>query len=187
MMYVIRLAILQITTRASGSLISLLLFGIGMAMISFLILASKLIDDQVKGNLAGIDLVAGAKGSPLQLILSSVMHIDYPTGNISLAEADQLSRHPMIRETIPIALGDNHMGFRIVGTTLSYATLYKASLSEGVWHDKVLEVSLGYQAAKRTGLSLGDKFTGVHGFQSAGHSHDDHKYTVTGIMARTLV
>ena len=185
MMYEFRLAFLQLTARASGSLISLLLFGIGIAMISFLILASKQIDDQVKRNLAGIDLVAGAKGSPLQLILSSVMHIDYPTGNISLAEADQLSRHPMIRETIPIALGDNHMGFRIVGTTLSYATLYEASLSEGVWHDKVLEVSLGYQAAKRTGLSLGDTFTGVHGFQTTGHSHDDHEYTVTGIMKRT--
>jgi putative ABC transport system permease protein len=185
MIYVFRLAILQLTARASGSLISLLLFGIGIAMISFLILASKQIDDQIKGNLAGIDLVAGAKGSPLQLILSSVMHIDYPTGNISLAEAEQLGRHPMVRETIPIALGDNYMGFRIVGTTLSYANLYEAGLSEGLWHEKVLEVTIGYHVAKRTGLSLGDTFTGVHGFQSAGHTHDDHEYTVTGIMART--
>ncbi len=184
-MYVLRLAFLQLTSRTANSLISLLLFAIGMAMISFLILANKQLEEQVAGNLAGIDLVAGAKGSPLQIILSSVMHIDYPTGNISLAEAERLSRHPQVRQTIPIALGDNFMGHRIVGTTHDYAALYNARLLEGVWYDRALEVTLGYQAAKRTALNIGDTFIGVHGFQTTGHAHHDHEYTVTGIMGRT--
>jgi putative ABC transport system permease protein len=185
MMYVLRLAFLQLKSKPVNSLLSLLLFAIGMAMISFMILSRKHLDELVSRNMAGIDLVAGAKGSPLQLILSSVMHIDYPTGNISLADANQLSNHPMIKQTIPIALGDNYMGFRIVGTTHEYASLYEATLADGDWHEHVLDVSLGSRVARQTGLVVGETFTGVHGLQHAGHAHHDHVYTVRGILNPT--
>lgn len=185
MMYVLRLAFLQLKSRPANSLLSLLLFAIGMAMISFMILSRKYLDELVSKNMAGIDLVAGAKGSPLQLILSTVMHIDYPTGNISLADADQLSRHPLVKQTIPIALGDNYMGYRIVGTTHDYAVLYDAGLADGDWHEHVLDVSLGSRVARQTGLGIGDTFTGVHGFQNTGHAHHDHIYTVRGILHPT--
>lgn len=184
-MYVLRLAFLQLKAKPANSILSLLLFAIGMAMISFMILSRNHLNDLVGRNMAGIDLVAGAKGSPLQLILSSVMHIDYPTGNISLADADQLSRHPMIRQSIPIALGDNYMGFRIVGTTHDYALLYDADLADGNWHEHVLEVSLGSQVASQTRMTVGDTFVGVHGFQNNGHAHPDHVYTVRGILNPT--
>lgn len=181
----LRLAYVQLKAKAASSLLSLLLFAIGMAMISFLLLTRQKLDEQVSGNLAGIDLVAGAKGSPIQVILSSVMHIDYPTGNISLAEAGMISRNPLVRQTIPIALGDNYMGFRIVGTTTDLADIYEAELLTGRMYGQAMEAIIGAQVAGQTGLTINATFTGVHGFQSVGHAHGQYSYTVTGVLKPT--
>ena len=91
----------------------------------------------------GIDIVVGAKGSPLQLILSSVYHIDIPTGNISYDQAKKMMKNPQIEESIPLALGDNWRGFRIVGTTINYIKHYDISLSKGRYWDKNFEVVVG--------------------------------------------
>jgi putative ABC transport system permease protein len=184
-MYMLRLAYVQLKAKAASSLLSLLLFAIGMAMISFLLLTRQKLDQQLSGNLAGIDLVAGAKGSPIQIILSSVMHIDYPTGNISLAEAGMISRNPLVRQTIPIALGDNYMGFRIVGTTADLPDIYEAELLTGRMYGQAMEAIIGAQVADQTGLTINATFTGVHGFQSVGHTHGHYIYTVTGVLKPT--
>jgi putative ABC transport system permease protein len=181
-MDVIKMSIARLRAQPFQTSLSLLLFGVGVAIISLLIHFETQSGHRFRNNIAGIDLVVGAKGSPLQLILSSVFHADVPTGNISLAEAEKISRNPMVRKTIPIALGDNHRGYRIVGTNLEYPQHYKIVLGEGRWFDQSMEAVIGSDVAKRTGLQLGDHFTGVHGFHHVGHSHDDYEYTVTGIM-----
>ena len=184
-MYSLRIAILQLMSRPANSLLTVLLFAIGMGLISFIVIAGQHLDRQATRNLADVDLVVGAKGSPLQLILSSVLHIDYPTGNIQLHEAELIGRNPMVEKTIPIALGDNYFGYRIVGTIPDYGSLYDAEPLYGRWYEAPMEATIGSMVAQRTGLSLNDTFTGVHGFQTHGHAHDDHVYTVTGILSPT--
>lgn len=184
-MYILNLAFKRLISRPANSLLSLLLFAIGISIISLIILADRQMKDSVQRNLAGVDLVMGAKGSPFQLILSSVLHADYPTGNINLGEAENIARNPLVKQFIPLALGDNFRGFRIVGTTTEYARLYNAELSEGRWFENVPEVTLGYKVARMTGLQVGEQFYGVHGFGDVGHSHDYFHYTVSGIMAPT--
>lgn len=184
-MYILNLALKRILARPGNSLLSLLLFAIGISIISLILMTDKQMRSDVEKNLAGVDLVIGAKGSPVQLILSSVLHADYPTGNINLQEAEAIARNPLVKKYIPIALGDNFRGFRIVGTTQDYADLYNAELSEGSWFTDVPEVVAGARAADLTGLQIGDEFSGVHGFQDAGHVHDDFLYKVTGIMKPT--
>lgn len=184
-MYVLNLAVKRLLSRPGNSLLSLLLFGIGISIISLIILADRQMKDSVQRNLAGVDLVMGAKGSPVQLILSSVLHADYPTGNISLHEAENIARNPLVKQYIPLALGDNFRGYRIVGTTVEYADLYGATLAEGTWFNNVAEVTLGHRVARMTGLSLGDSFYGVHGFRDVGHAHDYFLYKVIGIMNPT--
>ena len=71
----------------------------------------------MENNLGDIDLVVGAKGSPLQLVLSSILHLDNPTGNIPYKEAKNLVKNPMIKRATPISYGDNYKGFRIIGST----------------------------------------------------------------------
>lgn len=181
-MNIVRIGLAKLLSKPANTGLSVLLFAIGVAIISLLINVEQSLKDQFNRNLGGIDLVVGAKGSPLQLILSAVFHADTPTGNIPLAEAERISRNPMVKKTIPIALGDNYRGFRIVGTTADYAELYNAELAEGRFFVKSTEVTIGWNVAQKNKLKIGDEFAGVHGFMEHGHTHDDFVYKVTGIM-----
>ena len=120
-----RLAWKNIIYNHFNTILSILLMTFGVGIISLLLLLNNQIDKQLQNNLRGIDMVIGAKGSPLQLILSSVYHIDNPTGNISFKEVEKLTKNPMIDFTIPLSYGDSYNGFRIVGTTSQYPELYE--------------------------------------------------------------
>lgn len=91
-MNIFKLSIKNLFYRPLSSLLSLLLLALGVSMISLLVLINSVVQDQMNNNLKGIDMVVGAKGSPLQLILSSVYHVDSPTGNISLKEARSIEK-----------------------------------------------------------------------------------------------
>ena len=130
--------------------------------------------------------MVGAKGSPLQLILSSVLHADVPTGNIPLEAVERLAADPMVAEAIPISLGDSYRGFRIVGTQPAFLALHHAAIAQGGIFTGEMEAVLGAQVAKRTGLALGATFAGSHGLAAAGGAtHGDHPYKVVGILAPT--
>ncbi len=180
-----RLAWRNIIHNPFNTTLSILLMTFGVGIISLLLLLNNQIDKQLQNNLRGIDMVIGAKGSPLQLILSSVYHIDNPTGNISFKEVDKLIKNPMIDLTIPLSYGDSYNGFRIVGTTSKYPKLYEVDLNEGVLWSKSMEVVIGSMVAEVTDLSIGDKFFGTHGFGDDGHVHDNHHYEVVGILKQS--
>jgi putative ABC transport system permease protein len=181
-MYILKLAFRRILSRPGNSFLSLVLFAIGISIISLIIVASHQLNRSIQENVAGIDLVVGAKGSPLQLILSSVMHADYPTGNISLQEAERIANHHLVQKAIPLALGDSYHGHRIVGAPHDYAGIYHATLADGRMYQNVMEVVIGHNVSRNTGLTIGDTFYGVHGFQHTGHAHQDHIYTITGVF-----
>jgi len=170
--------------RPLVAVLNLALLALGLGAISFVLLVSEQIEHNMQRELAGIDLVVGAKGSPLQLILSGVFHIDVPTGNIPLAAVEQLREHPLVRTVVPLSLGDNLLGFRIVGSTPDYLTLYGATLASGRVWGAPLEAVLGADVAAATGKALGANFVGVHGLGRGGHVHGDFPYTVTGVLAR---
>ena len=155
---------------------------LGIAIISLLLLLNKQLDDQFRRNIRGIDMVLGAKGSPLQLILSSIYQIDSPVGNIPLAEAERLTRNPMIKTAIPLALGDNYRSFRIVGTTKKYLDHFEATVGQGKLFAADLECVIGVRVAESTGLKIGDLFAGSHGLDAEGEAHEDTKYKVVGIL-----
>lgn len=184
-MNIFRIGIAKLFSRPFNTGLSILLFAIGVAIISLLINFEAALNGQLSKNLAGIDMVVGAKGSPLQLILSSVFHVDVPTGNIPLAEAERIAKNPMVEKTIPIALGDNYSGYRIVGTSPDLADLYAGEIENGRLYQKSAEVTIGYTVAEKTGLTTGSTFSGVHGFMEQGHAHDYFVYEVTGIFKKT--
>jgi putative ABC transport system permease protein len=185
MITIIKLVLARYLHKPGSTLLSILLFAIGVAVILLVMKSEWYLENKYKKNLANIDLVVGAKGSPLQLILSSVFHADMPTGNIPLDEVEKIKKNPMVKKTIPLALGDNYKGYRIVGTNPDYPELYNAELLQGSMFSNPLDAVIGANVAKETGLKLKDNFTGVHGFISEGHSHDEFKYTVTGVLKPT--
>ena len=149
------LSLAYIRARALNAALNLALLALGVGMIVLLLLFSAQLEDRLTRDARGIDLVIGSKGSPLQLILSSIYHVDFPTGNIPLAEAERWAHHPLVAEAIPLALGDSLAGFRIVGTEHAYAEHYGAELAAGRLWEAPFEATLGALVAARTGLARG--------------------------------
>ena len=170
-------------SRPLAASLNLLLLTLGLAAITFVLLLSHQLGRAFERDLAGIDVVVGAKGSPLQLILSGVFHIDTPTGNIPLAAVKELEANPQVAKIIPISLGDSFRGFRIVGTSLDYVGHYNAKVSTGKLWAQPMQAVLGSQAARQIGLKVGDAFAGSHGLGSGGQAHGQLPYTVVGVLA----
>ncbi|TDQ07060.1 ABC transporter permease [Pedobacter metabolipauper] len=170
-------------SKPLSSALNILLIAFGTGILTILLLASKQISDKLENNSKDIDLVVGAKGSPLQLILSSIYYIDFPTGNIPLKEATELAHNPLVKKAVPLALGDNYNGIRIVGTDSNFVGIYKLTLSEGkFWHDD-FETTIGSTVAATQKLNIGDTFYGAHGLTGSTDVHKDHQYRVAGILA----
>ena len=165
-----------------NTIINIILLALGIAMITVLLLFNNQLQEKISANAKGIDLVVGAKGSPLQLILCNIFQIDFPTGNIKLSEAEKVVSHRMVKKAIPLALGDSYAGYRIVGTQRSYSEFYKGELEEGSWWENDLEVTVGATAARFTGLKIGSIFASAHGLTSEGHDHENRRYRVVGIL-----
>jgi putative ABC transport system permease protein len=168
-----------------NTVLSLVLLTASVAIISLLILLQEQFEKQFSSNIDGVDLVMGAQGSPLQLILSSVYHVDAPTGNIDYKEAEVWMKHPFVETAIPLAFGDNYRGFKIVGTTPDYIKKYTATISGGKVFEKNFEVVIGSEIAKKLNIKLGDKFFGTHGDAEEGDVHDEYAYVVVGIASPT--
>jgi putative ABC transport system permease protein len=169
--------------RPLAAVLNLVLLTLGLASITFVLLVSEQVTRAFQRDLAGIDLVVGAKGSPLQLILAGVFHIDVPPGNIALEDVQALARQPMVAQLIPLSLGDSFRGARIVGTTPDYLKHYGVSLAEGRVWTQAMEAVVGAHAAQQAGLRAGAAFVGTHGLGAGGESHGNTPYRVTGVLA----
>jgi putative ABC transport system permease protein len=168
--------------RPLNTAINIVLLSLGIAVICILLIFNRQLEQKITTNSKGIDLVIGAKGSPLQIILCNIFHIDFPTGNIPLREAERIARNRLVKRAIPLALGDSYESYRIVGTNRQYPALYNGELAEGKWFDRNLEVTIGSTVAEISKLRIGDHFASAHGLTNGGHTHNEHEYVVSGIM-----
>jgi len=171
--------------RPLNTALSLLLLALGVGTIVLLLLVVGQIEERMYRDARGIDLVVGAKGSPMQLILSGIYHADAPTGNIPLAEAQSLAKHRLIRRAIPLALGDGWKGYRVVGAGHEYPAHYGAKPAAGRLWEKPMEAVLGAEVAARTGAGVGARFAGSHGVTGQGEEHGAVPYEVVGVLGRT--
>jgi len=168
-----------------NTVLNIVLLALGIAVITVLLLFNKQLEEKISSNAKGIDLVVGAKGSPLQLILCNIFHIDFPTGNINLKEAEKVSKSRLIKRAVPLALGDSYQSYRIVGTTHEYCSLYHLELAQGEWWNHELETTIGDNVAQGLKLRVGDRFQSTHGLVEGGSGHGEQKFVVKGILKRT--
>ena len=181
-MNIFKLSIKNIFNRPLSSVLSVILLSLGVSMISLLILINTVLKEQMDNNLKGIDMVVGAKGSPLQLILSSVYHVDSPTGNIPLNEAKAIEKNKMVGNSVPLLYGDNFKGYRIVGTNSNFFELYNLKIKAGDYFNNYFEAVVGSKVAEKLNLNLGDEFVSSHGLRETGETHDETSFSVTGIL-----
>ncbi|MDX2073441.1 MAG: ABC transporter permease [Alphaproteobacteria bacterium] len=179
------LSLSYIRARTLTSTLLVVLLALGVATISLLLHFNHQAEERLSRDARGFDLVVGAKGSPLQLILSSIYHIDIPTGNIPITEAENLRKHKQIKQAIPLALGDSYRGFRIVGTEASYIKHYQAELAEGEVFTKPMQAVVGARVAAETGLKMNASFAGSHGLTESDDVHADTPYHVVGVLKPT--
>lgn len=180
-----KISLQNIKSKPLYTLLSVFVLSLSIGLLIGINQLKNSFEYQIENNLGKVDLVLGAKGSPLQLILASVLHIDNPTGNIPYAEAKDIAKNPLIKSAVPISYGDNYKGYKIVGTTTEFLDLYDAEIGEGKRFENTFEVVVGYTLAQRLQLKIGDTFKSSHGLiENEIDVHDD-EFVVVGILKPT--
>jgi putative ABC transport system permease protein len=139
------------------------------------------------------DLIVGARGGSVQLLLYSVFGMGAPTNNVSWATYERIREHPAVAWTIPYSLGDSHRGYRVIGTTEDFYEHYRfredrrIEFEAGRAPATDREVVVGSEVARRLGYSIGDRIELSHGLGSTSFvTHDDHPFEVVGVLAGTF-
>ena len=143
-------------------------------------------------TLSGTDLIVGARGGPINLLLYSVFRIGDPTNNVNWTSYRTLATHPQVAWTVPLSLGDSHRGFRVLGTNRDYFQHYRYGRSQplriaaGREFEDVFDAVLGAEVADRLDYRLGQSIVIAHGAGEVSFAlHDDKPFRVVGILART--
>ena len=141
---------------------------------------------------SGYDAVLGARGSQLQLVLNTVFHLETSPGNIPWSLYRTVSERPGVRRAVPIAVGDNYKGFRLVGTSLEYfsdppdgAPPWVLGKNGRFFDEGRREATVGSFAAEQAGLKLGSTFSPYHGLVFNEAAQHAEQYVVVGILEPT--
>ena len=145
------------------------------------------------GTIRGVDLIVGARGGTLQVLLSAVFGIGSPAGSVTVATFERWQRHPAVKWAAPYTLGDSHRGFRVVGTTEEFFRRYRfrndgrVQFAQGRAATSHSDVVVGSEVAERLKYTIGSPIVVVHGLVDIGtSSHEAHPFQVVGILGRTF-
>lgn len=173
--------------------LTLALMAISIALSSFLLLGVTRVREDAQAGLratvSGTDLIVGARGSGLSLLLYSVFHLGEPTRNIDWTSALWLATHPAVAWSVPVSLGDSWQGFPVIGTVRGYFSHVRQGqgqlprFTQGRVFGDVFEAVLGAEAAAKSGLGSGAEIVLRHGMGLAGADHADKPFRVVGVLA----
>lgn len=176
------LSLSSIFSKPLPSFLSLFSVVCSITLLCALFLLTNGVKEGFLKNARNIDMVVGDKGSPLQLVLSSVYHMDIPNGNIDIRAMESLKKNHLVKKSVPLAVGDNYKGWRIVGTTTEYLGLYGLKIKQGHIFQKPFDVIAG----AATGLDIGAVFSASHGFSAESDDvHADESYRIVGVLERS--
>ncbi len=143
-------------------------------------------------SVSGVDLIVGTRTGELNLLLYSVFRIGNPTNNMSWQSYTNISENALVSWSLPIALGDSHKGYRVLGTTSDYFTHFSygekqpLTFAKGDVFTQIIDVVIGSEVAKKLNYHVGDKLTLAHGIGSTSFSqHKDTNFRIVGILAST--
>ncbi|MDR3347134.1 MAG: ABC transporter permease [Helicobacteraceae bacterium] len=175
---------------------TLALVTLSIALSTALLLGVERIRSQVKESfvqtISGTDLIVGARGGDIQLMLYAVFHLGSATNNMSYKSAQAIDAMSETAWTIPISLGDSHKGYPVVATTKEFFDRYKfrvdrrADFALGRPFDGIFEVVLGAKVANNLKLGVDSTIVLSHGSGSGRLlDHGDKPFTVVGVLAPT--
>ena len=191
-MTILRLAWASLRNRRVAALLTIISIALS---VSLLLGVEKLRRDARDGfasTISGTDLIVGARGGAVQLLLYSVFRIGQATNNISWASYQQIAAQPGVAWTVPISLGDSHRGYRVMGTSEAYFEHYRYAhrqalqFAQGRAFAGAADVVLGATVAREFGYEPGQSIVLAHGTGALDiNQHSDHPFTVVGILRPT--
>jgi putative ABC transport system permease protein len=183
----IKLIFGQLRHRPLNTALHIGLIALGTAAMLLVSHLLNALGERATRDARNIDLIVGAKGSPVQLVMAGVYHADVAPGNVPLSALEAVKTNPLIAQVIPISIGDSLSGFRLVGAPPEFITHYGGTLAEGTLPAGPMDVVLGAEAAKKLAIVVGTTVVSQHGLDSggAGGGHDAHPLMVVGVLAPT--
>ncbi len=194
----------SIQQRAISSGLTAFSMALGVALVVAVLVILGVIDQSFRRSAQGYDLIVGAKGSAVDLVLSTVYHLGRPTETIPMSVCDRLKTSttysPYVDVAVPLCMGDSYKGsYRVIGTTTDMfdrlqwwngdkSQNFEWADGQNFAADKPFEAVVGAMAARKAGLKVGDAFKPVHGTDSepgheAGHEHGE--FVVAGVLKAT--
>lgn len=194
MRMVFALAWRSLRNRPVTSLLTVAAVALSITLLLGVEQARRGMRESFTGTIKGTDLVVGARGGTLQLLLGAVFGIGAPTGSVPYDVYEQWTRHPAIKWTVPLAIGDSHRGYRVIGTTPGlfehwrYRSSGRLAFAQGRVIATDADVVIGSEVAERLGYRVGTKVTVGHGLNAVAGlgDHEVHPFQVVGILAPTL-
>ncbi len=192
-MMLLRLALTSLRSRLLTTSLTVASIALSVTLLVGIENVRAGVRDSFAGTIRGVDLIVGARGGTLQVLLSAVFGIGSPSGSVKLSTMERWKAHPAVKWVVPYSLGDSHRGFRVVGTTPEFYERYRfrkdgrivfvsgrAAVSD-------TEVVIGSEVAEKLGYSIGTPVVVVHGLRDIGtSSHEAHPFHVVGILGRTF-
>ncbi|QOJ15420.1 MAG: ABC transporter permease [Planctomycetia bacterium] len=191
-----RAVLLLVRRNLRQHALSTIATALSLALAGGLTMAVFVIEGQTRAAFSGglgFDAVLGGRGSPLQLVLNSVFHLDTSPGNIPWKLYTEIRRRPYVEAAVPISVGDNYLNYRIVGTSLdmfeklNYQPGRRLTVAPGgrLFDPDLQEAVIGSVVAQRAGLSIGSTFNPYHGITYDPAQRHDDEYVVVGILEQT--
>lgn len=192
-MPLLRLAYKSLHNRRLTTLLSLLSIALSVALLVGVEHVRLGIRENFSHTISQTDLIVGARGGAIQLLLYTVFGMGSPTSNLSYASYETLKRHPAVKWTIPYSLGDSHRGFRVIGTNADFYTEYRyrqnrrLGFAAGRAPRDIFEVALGAEVARQLGYTLDTPIVLTHGITRGPGllTHEDKPFRVVGVLHRT--
>ena len=185
-----RLVTRSLRQHALSTIVTLLSVALASGLVMAVFAIKRQTYEAFTGGPIGFDAVLGARGSPLQLVLNTVFHLETSPGNIPYSAYTAIAADPGVELAVPYAVGDNYEGFRVVGTTTELFTRFeysagrKLTVAPGgrLFGEEAREAVLGSYVAQRTGAKVGDVIHPYHGLQFDESQKHADAYTVVGIL-----
>lgn len=169
---------------------------VSIALATLMLLGMERMRQELRSHfvsaVSGTDLVVGARGGQLPLLLYTLFHVGSPTNIMRWSSVEDIAAQPAVAWVVPIAKGDSHQGFPVVGTTEGYfqhvkfANRQALAFSQGGHWSETFDAVLGAEVAAQLGYGPGTKLTLAHGDGKLNAlTHDDFQFSVSGILTRT--
>lgn len=191
-MKLLPLALRSLWNRRATAMLTVISVAISVALLLSVRQMSAQAQSAFTNTLSGTDLIVGARSGDINLLLYSVFRLGNATNNVSWGLFERLSKHRDVAWTIPLALGDSHHGYRVLGTNEDYFNHYRYGQQQplqfagGHPMRDLYEAVLGAEVAEKLGYRLGQEIVIAHGLGATSFSqHGDKPFKVAGILRPT--